>query len=291
MDYGKTIGKTYSVVGRYMTGSEVTAYHLRASDGEQLYVTKARAVHMIGKGLIENLRVQNNGGGVIIRGKGVNLMKLPVFDEKTKKVRGEEGSAKVTKLGTMVLTKSIQDRGRTIGFELKDASGKRLRLPINKVKELAREGLIYNATIQDYVKDGAKRVILRGVNGTQLNELPKLWVNANGVIVDPEKDINEITYRAVKMKRGGTLYDLDKGTKQVFGVGDFLVCGLLGELRAVKEKDIMRMFEVDREVNMATCDNDLSKLEKYPIELFGQEKVFLNEKLIKSWGILKVRKQ
>jgi len=291
MDYGKTLGKSYSVVGRYMTGSEVTAYHLRAGDGEQLYVTKERAVHMIGRGLIENLRVQYSGSSVIIRGKGVNLMKLPVFDEKTQRIRGEAGEIKVKKLGTMVITKAIQDRGKTIGYELKDASGKNLRVQISKVRELAKEGLIYNAKVQDYEKDGKRRVILRGHNGTQLNELPKLWVNGNGVIVDPERDINEISYRAVKMRKGGTLYNLEKGTKEIFGVGDYIVCGLFGELRSVKERDILKLFEVDREVKMATCDNDLTKLEKYPIELFGKEKMYMKEDIVKSWGILKARKQ
>lgn len=291
MDYGKTAGKTYNVVGRYMTGSEVNGYHLLASDGEQLCVTKDIAVYMISKGLVENLRAQYNGNSVIVRGNGVNLMKLPVYDEKTQSLRGTKGESKVKKLGTMEITKTIQDRGKTIGFELRDSNGKTLKLPVGKVKELAKDGLVSNAQVQDYQKDGKRRVILRGSNGTQLSELPKLWVNANGVIVDPEKDVNEITYRAVKMKRGGTLYNEDTGGKQVFGAGDFIVCGLQGELRAVKEADILRLFEIDREVKMATCDNDLSKLGKYPIELFGKEKVVMNEKLVKTWGILKVKMQ
>ena len=72
---------TYRVVGRYMDGKEILGYHFIGSDNSDIQLNKERTIYMIGKGLIENMRIQTVNGEIIIRGKGINLNKLPVYDE------------------------------------------------------------------------------------------------------------------------------------------------------------------------------------------------------------------
>ena len=83
----------YSVTGRYMDGQKLVAYHLVGEDGSQAQEGKERVIWLIGKGVITNMRLQSGTNGeVIIRGKGVNLNNLPVFDIAKQQFREDETS-------------------------------------------------------------------------------------------------------------------------------------------------------------------------------------------------------
>ena len=82
-----TNGMRYSVVGRYMVGSEVTAYHIVGEDGSQHKATKEQLILLADRGLMLNCRIQMYNGKPLLRGKGVNLGELPVFDEKSGKLK------------------------------------------------------------------------------------------------------------------------------------------------------------------------------------------------------------
>lgn len=291
----------YRVVGRYMSGSTVSGYHLVGPTGNQLHVTKERLIYMIGKGFIENMRVQSSGEELILRGKGINLNKLPVYDEKHSKFRDNEASksAEGTKvipkrnsginpMGQLKIIKRIMYKTNCLGYMVRDFSGKEMKLSRKKVIALATEKLISNAIVQKYNAPGETepRIILRGV-GYNLSELPAVIVDKNGNIIDINKDPSLIKLRAVKMKRGGIVYDKEKNKKMPFEPGDYLVCGLKGVIRPVKNNEVVLKFKIAKEDNVALCDDYLENLANYPIEIFGALARELKPEQVIKWVIIK----
>lgn len=289
---------TYNVVGRYMNGSNVTGYHLLGSNGNQLPVTKERLIFLIGRGIIDNMRIQVNGTEMIIRGKGVNLNNLPVYDEKRSSFRTNSESQRtansavtpkkdinVSLMGQLEIKKRIMYRTNCLGYMVVDHSGKERKLSRESVIQLALQKLISNATVQKYSPSpDVEKLILRGA-GCDLASLPALIVDASGKIIDPESDRKDIKIRAIRMKRGGILYDKVKNKKYVFEAGDYLVCGIKAVLRPVKSNDMEVMFHTDRSTSEAICDTCLDNLNNYPIELFGLKSMTLSKKSILSWTI------
>ncbi len=172
-----TNGMTYSVVGRYMAGSEVNGYHLVGEDGSQAKVSKEQLIFLIGRGVIVNCRVQMLNGKPLLRGKGVNLNELPIVDEKHGTIKkGEDTLASKNKpangaspLGRLSIVGRIMHRNTCVGYIVKDTGGVERKLSRANVLELAAKKLIANATVQKY--NG--QVLLRGV-GVDLSLLPSI---------------------------------------------------------------------------------------------------------------------
>jgi hypothetical protein len=280
----KTNTVMYRVVGRYMNGSNVTGYHLIGSDGSQVKVTKEHIVYLIGKGVIENMRVQANGNKLILRGRGVNLNELPIYDEKKEEFRGNN-RGKVVSMGEMELTKRIMYKNKCLGYMVRDVSGKEWKLSREKVIDLALKKLIKNVTVQKYNDStlGKVRLILRGV-GCDLSKLPILIVDPTGKIIDPSKD-KDMTMRAVRLKRGGILYDKTNNIKIPFEAGDYIVCSIDG-MRVVKANDMDKNYKVETGYTMAACDNYLDKLNNYYIEIFGSEPKPIPSSVVLKWSIV-----
>lgn len=300
-----TKGVAFRVVGRYMTGSTVTMYHLVGSDGRQEQVLKDRLIYMIGKGLIENMRVQANGSELILRGKGINLNTLPIYDEKHKEFRGNAASQDVASaavvpkkdsginpMGQLRINKRIMYKTNCLGYMVVDHSGKETKLPREKVIELAIQKLISNATVQRYTEPGelAPKFILRGA-GCDLSELPALIVDGNGKILDPTLNKGDIKMRATRMRRGGIIHDKVKKANITFQPGDYLLCDVKGGLRVVKDADMRSKFKADNSSNMAICDDYLENLKNYPVEIFGTQAQELKPEQIKSWTIVSLSKK
>ena len=296
---------TYTVVGRYMTGSAVTGYHLVGSDGNQAPITKERLIYMIGKGLVENMRVQANGSELILRGKGINLNTLPVYDEKTKGLRGNAASqdaansavvpkknSGINPMGQLKISKRIMFKTSCLGYMVVDHSGREMKLSRDKVIELALQKLISNATVQRYTEPGedTPRFILRGA-GCDLSELPALLVDGNGKIIDPTADRSEIKMRATRMKRGGIIHDKVKSIDITFQPGDFLVCGIKCVIRSLSEADMNSKFKVDTSSNMAICDEYLENLKNYTVEIFGTVAREIKPEQIMKWTIIGATKK
>lgn len=290
--------KTYRVVGRYMSGANVSAYHLMANDGSQLAVTKERAIYMVGKGLIDNLRIQTDAEkGVILRGKGINLLSLPVYDEKRNEIRSgsvtqvtQEGRAHANNLNECKITYQIRSDTTCIGYVVEDISGRTLKLRLDKVVEMAQQGILTNATAvkkpgsvdaNGVVQPG--KFFLRGTNGTDLSKLPIILIDASGNLVDTTKE--PLRVRIIKMKCGGIIYDTIKNKKIPFNIGDYIVCGKNGTLRAISEEEAPKMFTQDKSGKPAICDNSLENLSKYPIEIFGQTRRTLDKSQVLNWGV------
>ena len=296
------VNMSYRVVGRYMTGSTVSGYHLVGIDGSQVKASKERVIYMIGKGLVENMRVQSSESGVIVRGKGVNLNTLPVYDLNKDAFRGNKQSQDVANtnvqpkkdsginpMGQMEITKRIMYKTTCLGYMVKDRSGKEIKLSRDKVIELAVAKLMSNATVQKYTDNstGRTKLILRGA-GCDLTEIPALVVDETGRIIDPNKVDSTTKMRIVRMKRGGIIYDQVKNKKITFEAGDYLVCGNNAIIRPVKSIDAAAKFKVDNSKSGAICDVSLENLSNYPIEIFGNHIQTLKPEQVLTWQIVSI---
>lgn len=289
----KTIKCTYKVAGRYMSGSSVVGYHLVGSDGIQIRVNKERLIYLIGKGLVDNMRVQAYKNQLIIRGKGINLNNLPVYDINKDKFRdsnnkvGADRDSCIKDIGQMEIVKRIMYKTKCLGYVVRDFRGIERKLSRAKVIDLAMKRLIKNATVQKYndKNTGVTKLILRGLN-CDLTKLPILIVDSTGKIIDPE-DKRSVRMRATRVKRAGAIHDKIKNITIPFKAGDYLVCGFKGVIRAVKSNEMDDLFIIDKETKYATCDNYLNNLKRYPIEIFGKDLIELNKNQILKWSIVK----
>lgn len=301
-----SVNLTYRVTGRYMTGPTVTAYHLVGDDGSQVVASKDRIIYMIGKGLVENMRVQASSEGIILRGKGINLNTLPIFDTAKGNFRNNQASqvaastnvapkknSSVSPMGQLRITKRIMYKTNCLGYIVVDLSGAEKKLSRKKVVELAAERLISNAVVQKYTPKGETdyQLILRGV-GCDISSLPIIPVDQNGNIIDPSSLSKEeyLYMRAVRMKRGGIIYDNKKNNRLPFESGDYLVCGINGILRTIKSVDANARITLDNSIKSAVCDDCLDNLANYPVEIFGSSARVLNPDQVKKWPIVKVKK-
>lgn len=297
---------TYRVTGRYMTGSTVTAYHLVGEDGRQFVASKERIIFLIGKGAVENMRIQTNGDDMILRGKGINLNNLPVYDINKNNFRGNQASqtaaatnvapkknSGVNPMGQFKLTKRIMYKTNCLGYIVTDLSGQEKKFSRKRVVELATQRLLSNAIVQRYTPKGAteSQLILRGV-GCDISTLPTVAVDQYGKIIDTEENNNkqEVYMRAVRMKRGGIVHDSKKNKRIAFEPGDYILCGINGTLRPIKQLEAKDIFTLSGDTTEAVCDDYLENLTNYPIELFGSPAQMLNPNQVKRWPIVKVSK-
>lgn len=192
-----TNGIKYSVVGRYMKGSTVSGYHLVGDDGSQAQVTKNQLIRLVDQGFVANCRVQMCNDSPLLRGKGIKLNDLPVYDENKQELKGVSNVGGVkprtndpnSVFGQLVIKKRIMYGSSCIGYVVANVANVEKRLSRAKVIELAAERQIGNARIQ---RDNDK-ILLRGV-GIALDKLPVIYVDANG------KDIDRSTIEAVKLE-------------------------------------------------------------------------------------------
>lgn len=178
-----TNGVQYSVVGRYMTGSMVSGYHLLGEDGSQLQVSKQQLIRLVDKNIVVNCRVQMYNDNPLLRGKGINLNELPVFDEKKNELKKGTNIGAVRPktndpnavFGQLLIVKRIMQGNHCVGYVVRNAGGLEKKLSRDKVIAMASQKLIGNARVQ---KDNDK-ILLRGV-GESLDALPIIVVTENG---------------------------------------------------------------------------------------------------------------
>lgn len=298
--------KNYSVTGRYMDGQKLIGYHLVGDDGEQLRVNRDRVIFLISKGMVRNMRIQvDKDNNIIIRGKGINLNKLPVFDEgknqfRCNSISQEAANTKVhnksvkgiepSSMGQYKIIKRIMYKNKCLGYELKDFSGRVTRKKRDNVIELAIQRLISNAVAQKYTKEGetVPQLILRGVD-CDLGKLPILIVNEQGKIVDPNSSKSELTVRGAYMKRSGVVRNNMTDEVTTFKAGDFILCCADGYIKIEERINVEKEFTTDTEVSSAICDDYLGKTKNYSVEIFGSKPIPLTTEMIKSWVILRPR--
>lgn len=166
----------YSVVGRYMVGSKVSGYHVIGSDGSNEQLTKNQLIRLVFKDKITNCRVQMCNDCPILRGKGIDLAKLPVYDEVTQKLRAGNSLVDTSEtdpnkvFGKLSIKARLTENGKTVGYMVEDISGTQKRLSTSRVLELALDGQIGNATILNNDEP-----TLKGI-GCELESLPAIKV-------------------------------------------------------------------------------------------------------------------
>lgn len=296
----------YRVTGRYMDGQKIIGYHLVGEDGSQAQESRDRVIWLIGKGVIANMRVQIGAEGeAILRGKGINLNNLPVYDPNKDKYRNTESSqqaanssvsvrksnvADVSPMGQYTITHRIMLKNKCLGYQLVDYSGTATRKKREDVIKLAIQKLVSNAVVQRYTKPETNKpeLILRGVN-CELSKLPILVVGENGKIVDPTKNKDSFTVRSAYMKHSGIIHDTINNTRIPFKAGDFIICEASGGIIIKDRLSVEKLYKKDTESAQAFCDDYLDIASNCYIELFGSKPIQLTQAMIKSWIILKPR--
>lgn len=168
----------YQIVGRYMDGKEVTAYHLQSlENGKSGRYTKDQIYFLVGRDQITNCEGQLYQDKVILRGKGMSLEDLPIQQEngtitRTDNVGKVRRGATTADVMTQVIIVGSLVRGRNVaGYVVQNAGGGRTSVNRDELLQLARDGRIGNARVQSY----QGRLILKGV-GVDLSQLPKQQV-------------------------------------------------------------------------------------------------------------------
>lgn len=270
----------YRVAGRVLKGTSVTHYLLIREDGKQDIVSRDRAIWLISNGLIENMRIQVlSDSDIIIRGKGVNLNNLPVYDKD--KLTGKASVETLYKINRRIM------RGaRCIGYEVVTSDNKVLKLSKDDVYKLSNNRLVTNAEVKTLTENGVKKQIIRGV-GCNLLNLDVIILSENNRVIDKNSKTKEVTLRTILMKNDGLLENTKTKEIQKFKSGDFLVVGVSGNIVVISKEKIINEFIVDKSTNIATCDSILDNIEKYTIRVYGGSKIEINKDKIKKWTIIR----
>jgi len=282
-----------------MKGREVVAYHLLGEDGSQAQENKDRIIWLIGKGQIDNLRIQfGENNEAIIRGKGINLNKLPVYDIGKGKYRDDLSSqavnsgvdvaksdiADISKMGQYTIQKRIMSGKYCVGYEVTSYDGKVKRLSRQNVIDLAVQRLISNAEAQK-VKDPKTDklvLILRGKN-VDLSKLKSLVITSSGEIIDPENSVNELDVRYTLATAGGVIRDSKENTVEQFNRGDYIICNASCYITAVPNAKFVQQY-IKSNNTKAVCDNLLDE-SRFTIEIFGDDRKAIDRDSVRNWGV------
>ena len=297
-------GVKYRVTGRYMDGQKLIGYHLVGEDGSQSQESKDRVVYLIEKGVIANLRIQMGiNGEVIIRGKGINLNKLPVFDEGKQQFRSDSISQEVangkvnasgadtqciSKMGQYTVVRRIMYKNNCLGYELKDYSGHITRKKRDEVVQLAIQRLISNVAAHKTLirETGETKIVLRGI-GIELRNLPYIIVDDNGSLINPESGHN-ITVRCKQLSSGGVLKNTETGDIKFFNKGEYAICLPNSSVIILSEDEFNKKYKEVNNMTSALSDYYIRD-EKYSIEIFGESIKKITQQLIQEWTIAETK--
>ena len=165
----------YQIVGRYMSGKEVTAYHLQSLEtGKNGKYTREQVAFLVGRDQVSNCEGQIYKDKVILRGKGMSLEDLPIQQEdgtlsRTDSIGKVRKGTEAKDALTQVIIVGSLVRGRNVlGYVVQNAGGGQKNLKRQDLLQLARDGRVGNARVQMYNGN----YILKGV-GCDLSQLPK----------------------------------------------------------------------------------------------------------------------
>ena len=169
----------YQIVGRYMDGKEVTAYHLQSLEsGKSGRYTKEQVCYLVGRGQVTNCSGQIYQDKVLLRGVGISLEDLPVQQEDGKLSRTDgvghvrRGATAADAMTQVMLVGVIVNGRNVVGYVVQNAGGGQSRISREDLLAQAKAGRVGNARVQMY--NG--QVILKGVN-CDLKSLPRYDAN------------------------------------------------------------------------------------------------------------------
>lgn len=180
----------YQIVGRYMDGTEVTGYHLQSMDrGKSGRYTREQVAYLVGRDQVTNCSGQIYKDKLLLRGVGISLDDLPVQQENGVLSRTEnigkvrKGVSAADAMTQVMIVKCVIDGKNTLGYIVQNAGGQTKYVDRATLLEMAREGKIGNARVQDY--NG--KVLLRGID-CNLNQLPIVKAEELGLKVPKQED-------------------------------------------------------------------------------------------------------
>lgn len=166
----------YQIVGRYMNGKEVTAYHLLSLEtGKAGKFTKEQVAFLVGRDQVTNCSGQIYQDKVLLRGVGMSLEDLPVQYEngdlaKTANIGHiRRGTSTADAMTQVLLAGVIVDGRSAVGYVIQNSGGGQTKVSREQLLSMARAGKVGNARVQMY----QGKPILKGVN-CDLKQLPKL---------------------------------------------------------------------------------------------------------------------
>lgn len=200
----------YQIVGRYMAGKEVTAYHLQSIEtGKAGRYSREQVAYLVGRDQITNCVGQIYQDKLLLRGKGMSLEDLPVQQEdgtlkKTDNIgKVRRGTSAADAMEQWMIVGTLKSGKNTVGYVVQNAGCGIKKVKRQQVIELARAGKIGNARVQMY----QGRELLRGVN-VNLDELPSENIGItptnnndkgadNSSMTQKNIDINSVGRRAI----------------------------------------------------------------------------------------------
>lgn len=189
----------YQIVGRYMNGKEVAAYHLQSIEtGKAGRYSREQVAYLVGRNQITNCIGQIYQDKLLLRGKGMSLEDLPIQQENGE-LKVTDNIGKVRRctsasdaMEQLMIVGKIKAGRDTVGYVIQNAGCGLKRVKRQQVIELAKAGKIGNARVQNYQGNE----LLKGVR-CNLDELPAQVLDeasqtnqqANNIIMDKHKEI------------------------------------------------------------------------------------------------------
>lgn len=167
----------YQIVGRYMSGKDVTGYHLaNLSTGKSQKYTREQVAYLVGRGSITNAEGQIYKDQFLLRSTGTpSIDNLPVQNEDGKVTRTDavghirRGDSAEDIMNKLKITGVVADGRVATGYIISNAGGGKKVVTREELIGLAKGGRIGNARVQSW----QGKLILKGVD-CNLNELPKI---------------------------------------------------------------------------------------------------------------------
>lgn len=177
----KNVDAEYSLVGRYMDGTEVSHYMLTSekyANGRK--VTREAFIYYVGQGKVKHVFGQVSDGKFLLRGDDtMDISSLPIVDASgALKVSGEAAKLRngVTAESKMVqfriVHKAVSADGKR-GFIIANNGGATKPVSREDVIGMIEAGQISNARIN---KNGDKGIIIRLTDGRDMNSLQTVQV-------------------------------------------------------------------------------------------------------------------
>ena len=285
VDIRKTPNSLYHIVGRWKDGQYITGYQISDDGGDTIKVSKDRLIYLIGKGLVRNARIQPDGeGGIIIRGKGVNLNKLPTYDEARNEIKCSVNGNGVPRKNIYEekyeMIKRVMHKTNCVGYVLKGSDGKCITVNRNTAFEMAKQKLIEGVVLRrSDNKESGTVFILRGTGDKNIANLPIVFVDENGRAITEDKSRTECLI--AKMNKGGKLVNVKTKAVKTFNIGDYLVCYPNAAIDIATKESIGQEFNLS---DAAWKDNGYMDLvSHYEIELFSGKKIGITKEMVYKW--------
>ena len=280
----------FNVVSRYYCDGEYM-YNLVSMDNQSIIVDRNEVIYLIENGFVGNMRVQVYNGNTIIRGKGINLNNLPVYNVNKQQIKKDniKNTQKNKISNKFTVVKRIVYGSYCIGYVIVDSNNVEKKLREKDIMYLAKRKLLTNVMIQKYKSKstGESKFVLKGI-GCRLDDLPTMLVNKKGQIISDM--IEEEFFRVIRVKYNGVIYNLKDNKKMVFSHGDYILFLPSGKVVIKKNSNNIAIIDNDRVSSniINLCDKYIENASNYSMEIFGYKKMGLTVDFIKRWHIGKI---